>query len=130
MRKKKSGADSEADGMAAGSAEVSVGAVRKSSIDGKVGGSKVGSKVDSKVGSQVSPSKTGSKMTAPSSLGGTSPSKMSVLSMMSTAPKGMESKSSPKSTVDKQSSAVKSSNFIDINFCFLIIKFCLFNKVL
>ncbi len=72
MRKNKSGADSEADGMAAGSAG-------KSSIDGKVSGSKVGS--------QVSPSKTGSKMTAPSSLGGTSPSKMSVLSMMSTAPK-------------------------------------------
>jgi hypothetical protein len=102
MRKKKSGAESEADGMAAGAAG-------KNSIDGKVGGSKVESKVDSKVGSQVSPSKTGSKMTAPSSLGGTSPSKMSVRSMMSTAPKGMESKSSPKSAVDKQSSAVKSS---------------------
>jgi hypothetical protein len=111
IRKKKSGADSEADGMAAGAAEVSAGATGKDSIDGKVGGSKVGSKVDSKVGSkvgsQVSPSKTGSKML--SSLGGTSPSKMSVRSMMSTAPKGMESKSSPKSAVDKQSSAVKSS---------------------
>jgi hypothetical protein len=82
MCKKKSGADSEADGMAASGAEVSAGAAGKSSIDGKVGGSKVGSKVDSKVGSQVSPSKTGSKMTAPSSLGGTSPSKMSVRSMM------------------------------------------------
>jgi hypothetical protein len=41
MHKKKSGADSEADGMAAGSAEVSVGAVGKSSIDSKVGGSKI-----------------------------------------------------------------------------------------
>jgi hypothetical protein len=109
MRKKKSGADSEADGMAAGGAEVSAGAARKSSIDDKVGRSKVGSKVDSKVGPQMSPSKTSSKMTAPSSLGGTSPSKMSVRSMMSTIPKGMKSKSSPKRAVDKQSSVVKSS---------------------
>ncbi len=97
MRKKKS----EADGMAASGAEVSADAAGKSSIDGKVGGSKVGS--------QVSPSKTGSKVTAPSSLGGTSPSKMSVRSLMSTVPKGIKSKSSPKSAVDKQSSTVKSS---------------------
>jgi hypothetical protein len=102
MHKKKSGANSEADGMVA---KVSAGAAGKSSIDGKVGGSKVGSKVDSKVGSkvgsQVSPSKTDSKI--PSSLGGTSPSKMSVRSMMSTAPKGMESKSSAvKSSISKK----------------------------
>ncbi len=82
--------------MAVGGAEVGTGLVAKSLTDGKVG-------------SKVSPSKTGSQMPAPSSTGCLSSSKMSMRSIASTAPKAKESKSSPKTGIEKKSSPVKPS---------------------
>jgi hypothetical protein len=92
MRKKKSSADlgPEVSKGADSAAGVGTGAAEKNSSDAKV---------SSKVNSQVSQSKVGSKAAVPSSLGGMSPSKMSMRSKASTAPKGMESKSGAKSGI-------------------------------